>query len=59
MCPENFIPGLPAERRATFARYIENCIIVCGGRENLWEIDKVEVESSNIFQAHANNNLNI
>ena len=38
LCPDGFIPSVPSGRSASFAAYVENSIIVCGGIESVLEM---------------------
>ena len=39
VCPSGFIPNLPSGASASFAGYIDSCIIVCGGKGSTLELN--------------------
>ena len=39
VCPNGFIPNLPSGASASFAGYIDSCIIVCGGKGSTLELN--------------------
>ena len=39
ICPDDIIPRLPSRTSASFAAFVENCIVVCGGREDTLELN--------------------
>ena len=40
ICPDGFIPRLPSGTSASFAAFVEDSIVVCGGRESTLELNK-------------------
>ena len=54
ICPDDIISQLPSKTSASFAAFVENCIVVCGGKENTLELNN-ECWKYNLTTHHPNN----
>ena len=54
VCPPDIIPTLPSGTSASFAAFVENCIVVCGGKGNTLELNN-ECWKYNLTTHHPNN----